>query len=618
MNPLVNGPDSGSHATARKRFAAGKLIALASPEAGVGRSVCAASVAISLAQRWRCLVVDLDTATRNLQTYFGLPAASVGISDFLDNPANSLETIQTRTRVTNLNCIGWSAAGAKPVALGPLRIDSLLRSIHSDPADYVFATLPAGTTDDSLELFTAADIPILVTTSTPALLEKVHEFLRRASTGFSGRSVYLVVNRIQRGGEVREASEFIERAKESLGLNVSILGTIQYDHQLEASFRPGSPLSVQRSQTVTALAFEDIALKIERLLPRGRLDTSTGTPGRKTRRTANSNLRDAVMTSFGGKTKQLQEELWRRDEAIRRLQQQHQGALEELQLLIRNKNDEIAGSNAIIHELEKKIELQTGDLSRQTKHVSDLENSWAALLAERDVLQRERDSMGDRLALLATEHVRVASEATEAIRRVAEILQQLSEEIQLHETARQKEMVVQEMESTLRQEISELQELRRWNETAIVEFEKRVRLEKENHRLKLDLMNASERSIVDPAPNVLKLQRDDIIQDLRLHPPQSLTLIALNEGGKDTSQFAFEMRSILDAGGWKVKFVASTLENNHFYGLQIVTDGSEGALSAARILSATFVKRRLQFTERTAPSPNNFDPLRLIIGRSNW
>ncbi|PYS27917.1 MAG: hypothetical protein DMG11_14645 [Acidobacteria bacterium] len=146
-----------------------------------------------LAQRWRCLVVDLDTRTRNLQTYFGLQAANVGISDFLDNPANSLEAIQTRTRVTNLDCIGWSAAGAKPVALGPLRIDSLLRSMHSHPADYVFATLPAGTTGDTLELFTAADIPILVTTSTPAVLGNVLEFLRScASTGFSGRSVYLV------------------------------------------------------------------------------------------------------------------------------------------------------------------------------------------------------------------------------------------------------------------------------------------------------------------------------------------------------------------------------------------------------------------------------------------
>jgi len=78
------------------------------------------------------------------------------------------------------------------------------------------------------------------------------------------------------------------------------------------------------------------------------------------------------------------------------------------------------------------------------------------------------------------------------------------------------------------------------------------------------------------------------------------------------------MRSILDSGGWKAKFVTSTLEKGHFYGLQIVSDGSEGAASAARILSGAFVKSRLKFTERTAPSPNNLDPLRLIIGRGNW
>jgi hypothetical protein len=131
-------------------------------------------------------------------------------------------------------------------------------------------------------------------------------------------------------------------------------------------------------------------------------------------------------------------------------------------------------------------------------------------------------------------------------------------------------------------------------------------------------MTAVESSVVAPGPGILKLQRDELIQELRLHPPQSITLIAPNEGGRDASEFAFEMRSILDSGGWKAKFVTSTLEKGHFYGLQIVSDGSEGAASAARILSGAFVKSRLKFTEGTASSPNNLDALRLIIGRGNW
>jgi MinD-like ATPase involved in chromosome partitioning or flagellar assembly len=426
VSPLVNGPGPGFQAQAKKRFAVGKLIALASPESGMGRSVCAASVAISLAQRWRCLVVDLDTRTRNLQNYFGLQAANVAISEFLENSANSLETIQTRTRVTNLDCIGWSAAGAKPVALGSLRIDSLLRSMHSHPADYVLATLPAGATGDTLELFTAADIPVLVTHSTPALLERVLEFLRScASTGFDGRTVYLVVNRVQRGGEVREASALVEKAKESLGLNVSILGTIQYDHQLEASFRPGSPLSVQRSQNVTALAFEDIALKIERLLPRGRLDTAGGLWPRKTRRNTNGNLRDAVMTSFGGKSKQLQEELRQRDESLRRFQQQHQRAIEDLQQIIGNKNEEIAGDSALIRELEEKVQLYTSDLSERKKYLSELEDSNAAIVAQNEVIQRERETIAqqrEETARSLVEAETLLQHKNQEIQNIAELL----------------------------------------------------------------------------------------------------------------------------------------------------------------------------------------------------
>jgi MinD-like ATPase involved in chromosome partitioning or flagellar assembly len=415
-----------SQVQARKKFAVGKLIALTGPETGVGRSVCAVSIAISLAQRWRCLALDLDTATRTLQTYFGLHAATVDISEFLENPANSLETIQARTRVTNLDCIGWSVSGGNLVGLGPQRIDSLLRCMQSHPADYVFATLPAGTTEDTIELFTSADIPIVVTPSTPALLEKVLEFLRHcAPIGFDGRSVYLVVNRVQRGGEVREASELVEKVRDSLGLSVSILGTIQYDHQLEASFRPGSALSVQRSQTVTALAFENIAVRIERLLPRGRLDTATG----------------------------------------RRLQHQHQNAVGELQQIIQNKNDEIAGNNAIIRELEERNQLYT------------------SRLAERERLLEEKDRIihdfGERLAQLTAAHARATAEVMETVRHLAEEIRVQREQlVSAIESCRSFVSGSENRvtESELRQEISQLQELQKRKDEVIAQLERKVRV----------------------------------------------------------------------------------------------------------------------------------------------
>src|SRR5438552_3391333 len=48
-----------------------RLVVIAAAEAGAGRSLCTASIAMSLARRWRCLAVDLDVQSGDLQKFLG-------------------------------------------------------------------------------------------------------------------------------------------------------------------------------------------------------------------------------------------------------------------------------------------------------------------------------------------------------------------------------------------------------------------------------------------------------------------------------------------------------------------------------------------------------------------
>jgi TonB family protein len=288
-----------------------KLVAFASPEAGVGRSVCAASIAISLAQRSRCLALDLDSQSRKLQTYLGLPFPKLGISELLEDRVTSLDSIRWRTGVPNLDGIGWSPSSGKSFEFGTRKIDALLKALQSSTAAYVISTLPAGMADDTIGLFAAADFPIVVTAPSPSALEKVVEFLSRCgSRRFEGRPVHVLVNRVQRGGEEKEAEAAMKAAGNNLGLNVSILGTVPYDLRLEATFRPGLRFSPQRSPGVAAIAFENIGFKIERL------PAYTPAP------------RDAAQPA----PTQPQQN----DEAIRRLQEEHRAVVDELQEKIRS------------------------------------------------------------------------------------------------------------------------------------------------------------------------------------------------------------------------------------------------------------------------------------------
>jgi MinD-like ATPase involved in chromosome partitioning or flagellar assembly len=895
---------SGAHldVEANGRITTRKLIVFGGLEAGVGRSVCAATLAMSLAKRWHCLALDLDARGRNLQTYFGHQAASVGIAEFLEHPGSGLDTVQSRTRVANLDCVGWSSGGAIPVALGSLRINSLLQSLQSHPADYVLATLPAGMSDDALEIFRSADIPILVTLATPARLDRAFEFLQRcASMGFS-RNVYLIVNRVQRGGELRDVAAISEKMRESLSFNVSVLGTIQHDHQIEASFRPGMPLSIQHLQSFASRPFDDIAIRLERLLPRSRPNIPTVRQATG-RHNGDGNRLSALFGLFGKRARQLEDELRQKDEAARRFQQEHENAITrigELQRIVDSKDEEIAGvtaekdavqreyadllqqieamtrslaeaeerelghnealrlknqeiqelTNRLLHvtveqeanasqtaeelgRLSGQLRVSMEDLksafsdknAQMIKHVQDLEGTVGlqrtdieqfkeqirelellraaadqqstALRLEIESVRSQRDDtlrrlqeveahaqqlnaivgekdgatleLTSRFAELSSEFQQSTKQAAGALRqlsedvqlqrveiakrfvdveqivrardaldrkdesireltgrledlatahsnstlRASEVLQQIFGEVQLHrtqitrslaevecrvqdrdaalekkdqvirtleervaaltseqnslaartmealrrmsaeigfqreesvaaiesyrsfsssneertrallvqinDTAREKEQLLREMEATVRRQVSELEDLCRQKEASIHHLEDTIHLiEKENQQLKFDLMSNAENAAMAPGPRVLREQRDVFIGELKLHPPHSITIIAMADSGKEGADFGIEMRSILESAEWKVNFMISSPEKGLFYGVQIVADGSPGATSSARILAGVLGKNRLRFIQTTAPSPNNFDPLRLIIGKSNW
>src|SRR5882724_1502805 len=113
-----------------ERSGIGKLIVFAAPEAGVGRSVCAANVAAILAQRSHCLAADLDARSQNFQTHLGMVPVVRGIAEFLNDSSVALDSIESSTRVTNLRCTGWSAGGARPLAFGLPKIDILVKSLQ--------------------------------------------------------------------------------------------------------------------------------------------------------------------------------------------------------------------------------------------------------------------------------------------------------------------------------------------------------------------------------------------------------------------------------------------------------------------------------------------------------
>ena len=210
-----------------------KLVAVIATQPGAGRSVCAASIAMNLAKRWRCTAVDLDTTSGSLRNLLGT------------------------SRVTNLDYLPLSRSGDDT--------ETLLRVLRSSSEHYAIVRLPDDTTGNAMELFAAADIPIVVTEAGPSALESVRTFFKQLDAKqFKGRRVYMIVNRLQRGGEEKAALALVKKIQNDHSIDLHILGTVLYDHQLEANLRANIPLPIGNVNDPTAIAFDDIAVKIER------------------------------------------------------------------------------------------------------------------------------------------------------------------------------------------------------------------------------------------------------------------------------------------------------------------------------------------------------------------
>ena len=285
-----------------------KLIVFVGLEAGARTEFCAAGVAVRLARKRRCLAIELGSEAGILGKYLPLTIADRRMPEFLHDRIVSLRALKAKSRIANIEFLEWEPSA---------EIETFLQLLRSDAAECVVATLAPDTGEKGMDVFCAAEVPVIVTRPAGPALEKAFGFLRRlAYHGSPCGAVQILLNRAPRSWEERETEAWIEGTQQDLGISLRFLGALTYDMQTESSLHLVTPHSWISQQGSTGSAFEDIAMKIERLLPTNRLRAP-----RWTKRP--SGFFAGVKWPFGRRTKRLQEQLRQRDEFIARLQQQN-------------------------------------------------------------------------------------------------------------------------------------------------------------------------------------------------------------------------------------------------------------------------------------------------------
>lgn len=287
-----------------------QIIAFASGKGGVGKSLLAASVGIYLAQLGREVVlVDASLGCGNLHTLVGVDEAQATLQSFLRRDIKQLKDAIIETPFSKLGLIsgiddGIAAANPRPAQKG--RLLSQLRGL---PTDYVVVDTSSGTGFNTLDVFLAADVHVVVTQPEPTAIESAirlikSAFLRRLRTldnfdallqqarrqAFRGLPTprqllreamehhpdlvlpireamsefrpLLLVNKTRTRADLEIGPALAVVSRRHLGLPVEYIGYVEHEDLAWVSVRKRRPLLVQFTEAKVCKDIERVARRI--------------------------------------------------------------------------------------------------------------------------------------------------------------------------------------------------------------------------------------------------------------------------------------------------------------------------------------------------------------------
>ncbi|MCP4750853.1 MAG: MinD/ParA family protein [Proteobacteria bacterium] len=155
------------------------IIPIAGGKGGIGKSLIAANLAISLAQLGHSTVaIDLDLGGSNLYLLLGLHNEYRGIGDYLNSGDLPFDDLRVQTEWPHLKFIPGDGQTPFLANISFAQKRKLIKKIKSIQADYVVLDLGAGTSFNVLDFFGIAAQGLVVTTTERIALMNMLSFLK--------------------------------------------------------------------------------------------------------------------------------------------------------------------------------------------------------------------------------------------------------------------------------------------------------------------------------------------------------------------------------------------------------------------------------------------------------
>ena len=196
--------------------------AIGGGKGGVGKSMLSANIAVGLAKLGKeVIVVDTDLGGANLHSYLGISTPESTIYDFFLRRVSTLDELLMDTSIDGLKILPGSneiVGMANPRYFTKLKF---MRHIQQLQAEYILLDVGAGTSYNTLDLFSMADTGIVVTIPEKPAIESAYGFIkasiyRKLLTVFQkDRKLYDLIDQARNPINdlgIRNIKELIEKA----------------------------------------------------------------------------------------------------------------------------------------------------------------------------------------------------------------------------------------------------------------------------------------------------------------------------------------------------------------------------------------------------------------------
>lgn len=252
-----------------------QIIPIASGKGGVGKSLLAANLAISLGQQGKKVVlVDLDLGASNLHLVIGQHATGASIGSWFTEKSEFKDIIQP-TDYQNVSFIAGDSQIPDMTSLKRVQKIKLIRNLNNIDTDYVILDLGAGTHQFILDMFLLSPQGIIV--SAPAVTATLNAYLFLKNAVF--RLLYTTFKRGTPGREFLDNVKKNSASMQKLYIPQLVQSLAQVDPQTTQlfvtrmnQFRPRlvmnmieDPKDAEKAQRIKASCNQYLGLEIEYL-----------------------------------------------------------------------------------------------------------------------------------------------------------------------------------------------------------------------------------------------------------------------------------------------------------------------------------------------------------------